>query len=71
MLYVRHDFYNIIFKMKNKIVYRLRVSPPPQGKILGAHGRSCDCTCVPVQLIYTAVTTRIFGVYTCQLVEGT
>jgi hypothetical protein len=39
MLYLQHDFYTIIFKIKHK-VYTARGAappPPPQGKILGAH----------------------------------
>jgi hypothetical protein len=40
MLYLRHDFYNIIFKIKHKsyIASGLATPPPPhQRKILGAH----------------------------------
>jgi hypothetical protein len=36
MLYLQRDFYNIIFKIKNKL-YIASGSAPPQRKILGAH----------------------------------
>jgi hypothetical protein len=38
MLYLQHDLFNIIFKIK-EITYSLRITPtaPYQGKILGAH----------------------------------
>jgi hypothetical protein len=39
MLYLQHDFYNVIFKIK-QIIYSLRVSPLPQKK---------NCGCAPVQ----------------------
>jgi hypothetical protein len=35
-LYIRHGFYNIIFKIERKI-YILRVSPLTQLKIMSAH----------------------------------
>jgi hypothetical protein len=34
MLYLQHDFYNIIFKIK-QIIYSLRLSPPPPNKNSG------------------------------------
>jgi hypothetical protein len=41
ILYLQHDFYNIIFKIKHKLYIAtesaLTSLPPPQGKILGAH----------------------------------
>jgi hypothetical protein len=36
MLYLRHDFYNIIFKLKHKL-YIVSGSSPRQRKLLGAH----------------------------------
>jgi hypothetical protein len=36
MLYLQHNFYNIIFKIKHKL-YIASWSAPPQRKILGAH----------------------------------
>jgi hypothetical protein len=35
-LYLRHDFYNVIFKIKHKL-YIASGSAPQRGKILGAH----------------------------------
>jgi hypothetical protein len=37
MLYIRHDFYNIIFKIKHKLYIASRSAPSPKKKILGAH----------------------------------
>jgi hypothetical protein len=37
MLYLQHDFYNIIFKTKYKLYIALYIAPPPQRNILGAH----------------------------------
>ena len=38
MLYLRHDFYYIIFKTKRKLYVASGAAPPtPQGKLLSAH----------------------------------
>jgi hypothetical protein len=37
MLYLQHDFYNRIFKIKHKLYATSGSAPPPQGKIVGAH----------------------------------
>jgi hypothetical protein len=36
MLYLQHDFYNIIFKIKHKLYIALGSAPTPQQKRLGA-----------------------------------
>jgi hypothetical protein len=36
MLYLQHDFYLIIFKIKDKL-YMASGSDHPQGQVLGAH----------------------------------
>jgi hypothetical protein len=38
MLYLQHDFHNIIFKIKHElcIISGSATPPPPQGKVLGA-----------------------------------
>jgi hypothetical protein len=44
MLYLQHDFCNIIFKIKHKLYIPsgLGSPPPPQTKILGAHLMNMD-----------------------------
>jgi hypothetical protein len=42
MLYLQHDFYNIVFKITHKLSIALVSAPPPppastKGKILGVH----------------------------------
>jgi hypothetical protein len=49
MLYLQHDFYNIIFKMEHKLDIALGSAPPPpkkkKGKIVVANldGRTIEC----------------------------
>jgi hypothetical protein len=37
MLYLQHDFYNMIFKIKRKLYIASRSAPPPPPQIVGAH----------------------------------
>jgi glucose/arabinose dehydrogenase len=43
MMYLQHDFYNIIFKIKHELYIALGWTPPPRAKNSGcAPGKVCD-----------------------------